>query len=114
VNHLEKAETALRSLAAKSEDYRISDFSKVELHGTLAIGSALTRIADSLDVLRATRGFEGKLLLREREVVEALGISRTVVWKLVKDGDLETVKIGDKTTRFTVEGLRAYVERLSA
>lgn len=51
-----------------------------------------------------------KLLYRLREAEEALGLSRTMVYRLVKRGELEQVKIGD-ATRITVESVQALIER---
>lgn len=51
-----------------------------------------------------------KLLYRLREAEEALGLSRTMVYRLVKRGDLEQVKIGD-ATRITVASVQALIER---
>nr|WP_313658633.1 helix-turn-helix domain-containing protein [Achromobacter ruhlandii] len=51
-----------------------------------------------------------KLLYRLREAEEALGLSRTMIYRLVKRGDLEKVVIGD-ATRITVESVQALIER---
>ncbi|MFY4005979.1 helix-turn-helix domain-containing protein [Achromobacter denitrificans] len=50
------------------------------------------------------------MLYRLREAEEALGLSRTMVYRLVKRGELEQVKIGD-ATRITVESVQALIER---
>ncbi|RSE85535.1 helix-turn-helix domain-containing protein [Achromobacter denitrificans] len=51
-----------------------------------------------------------KLLYRLREAEEALSLSRTMIYRLVKRGDLEKVVIGD-ATRITVESVQALIER---
>jgi len=51
-----------------------------------------------------------KLLYRLREAEEALSVSRTMVYRLIKRGDLEKVLIGD-ATRVTVESVQALIER---
>lgn len=51
-----------------------------------------------------------KLLYRLREAEEALGLSRTMIYRLIKRGDLEKVQIGD-ATRITVESVQALIER---
>jgi excisionase family DNA binding protein len=38
-----------------------------------------------------------RLTLRVGEICEALGIGRTTVYKLIGQGDLETLKIGRRT-----------------
>lgn len=51
-----------------------------------------------------------KLLYRLRETEEALSVSRTMVYRLIKRGDLEKVLIGD-ATRVTVASVQALIER---
>lgn len=51
-----------------------------------------------------------KLLYRLREAEEVLGLSRTMIYRLIKRGDLEKVQIGD-ATRITVESVQALIER---
>jgi excisionase family DNA binding protein len=50
------------------------------------------------------------LLYRLKEAGEALRLSRTMIYRLVKSGDLEQVKIGD-ATRITVASVQALIER---
>ncbi len=52
-----------------------------------------------------------KLLYRPAEVEEALGIKRSMFWKLVKAGKLETVKLG-QATAVPAHSLHAYVASL--
>lgn len=50
------------------------------------------------------------LLYRLREAEQALRLSRTMIYRLIKRGDLEQVKIGD-ATRITVASVQALIER---
>ena len=52
-----------------------------------------------------------KLVYRPREAQEALGIRNTKFWQLVKDGLLETRKMGGATV-VPAESLRRFVESL--
>lgn len=51
-----------------------------------------------------------KLLYRLREAEQVLGLSRTMIYRLVKRGDLEKVVIGD-ATRISVSSVQALIER---
>ncbi len=51
-----------------------------------------------------------RLLFRLREAEGALGLSRTMIYRLIKRGDLEQVKIGD-ATRITAVSVMALIER---
>jgi excisionase family DNA binding protein len=48
------------------------------------------------------------LVLRPKQAANALGISMTTFWRLVKSGQLETIKIGPRTTGVR----RSDIERL--
>lgn len=52
-----------------------------------------------------------KLVYRPNEVQAALGIRNTKFWSLVKEGALETRKIGSATV-VPAESLRTFVEKL--
>ena len=52
-----------------------------------------------------------KMLFRPAEVKQALGIGHTSFWKLVKEGKLETKKLGGCTV-VPAESLRRFVESL--
>ena len=52
-----------------------------------------------------------KLLLSPKEAAEMLSISRSKFYELLAAGTLSSVRI-DGCRRISVEGLRAYVERL--
>lgn len=54
-----------------------------------------------------------KLLLKDVEACEAIGVSRTVLWDLTRVGAIESVKIG-RSRRWPADGLRAWVARLRA
>jgi prophage regulatory protein len=54
------------------------------------------------------------LLLRDREVAELLGISRSSVWKLAATGELPApLKIGGRAARWEHAAIVGYVERLT-
>jgi excisionase family DNA binding protein len=54
------------------------------------------------------------LLLRDRDVAQLLGISRSFVWKLAATGELPApVRVGGRTARWEREKIVAYVERLT-
>jgi excisionase family DNA binding protein len=50
-------------------------------------------------------------LLTPRQVAEALSISRPSVYRLVELGELEAVRVGSRSTRFTPADVRRFVER---
>lgn len=52
-----------------------------------------------------------KLLLDEREVLDALSIGRTKLWQLKKAGDLVQVRVGRRSL-ITAESVHAYVDSL--
>ncbi len=52
-----------------------------------------------------------KLVYRPREAQESLGIRNTKFWQLVKEGKLETRKLGGATV-VPAESLRRFVESL--
>jgi excisionase family DNA binding protein len=53
-----------------------------------------------------------RLLLSEKETLEALGIGRTKLYELKKAGDLVAVRIGRRSL-FTAESVHTYVDSLS-
>ncbi|MGE5693990.1 MAG: helix-turn-helix domain-containing protein [Candidatus Sericytochromatia bacterium] len=53
-----------------------------------------------------------KLLLSEKETLEALGVGRTKLWELKRAGELVQVRIGRRSF-ITVESVHAYVDSLS-
>jgi excisionase family DNA binding protein len=56
-------------------------------------------------------GWAGGLgLLSQDQVADLLGVCRTTVKRLVRDGELEPVKIG-RLTRVSVRSARAFIER---
>jgi excisionase family DNA binding protein len=52
------------------------------------------------------------LLLHFEEAGAAIGVGRTTVYKLVRNGELQAVKIGRRRA-ITTASIREYVERLS-
>jgi excisionase family DNA binding protein len=53
----------------------------------------------------------GRLLLRPEEVAQALGVGRTMVFELIRTGELRSVKIG-KSRRIPIAAVREYVDGL--
>jgi excisionase family DNA binding protein len=60
-----------------------------------------------------TTGDRGWVLLRPEEVAQALSISRSTVFLLMRSGELRSVKIG-KSRRVPVDAVTEYVAALSA
>jgi len=50
------------------------------------------------------------LLLRENEALEMLGIGRTTLWRLMKNGEITSVRVG-RARRFPAATLKVWVER---
>jgi excisionase family DNA binding protein len=55
----------------------------------------------------------GRVLLRPEEAAEALGVSRTTVFELIRSGALRSVKIG-AARRVSATALAEYVAALEA
>ncbi len=53
----------------------------------------------------------GAILYRINVAQAWLGVSRSTIYRLVKDGQLELVKIGKRSSGITAESLRAMIER---
>jgi predicted DNA-binding transcriptional regulator AlpA len=58
------------------------------------------------------KGYAGDRLLRTRDVLEILRISRHLLPELILRGDLIPVKLGEKATRFFEKDVLAYMEQL--
>ena len=54
---------------------------------------------------------EGVLLLRVEDAARRLGIARTLMFRLIKDGEVESVRVG-RLRRVPVASLGEYVDRL--
>ena len=54
-----------------------------------------------------------RLLLTVEEAADRLGIGRTLMYALVKDGDIESVRIG-RLRRIPADALPAYLDQLRA
>lgn len=54
---------------------------------------------------------EGAILLRVEEAARRLGIARTLMFRLIKDGEVESVRVG-RLRRVPVASLGEYVDRL--
>jgi excisionase family DNA binding protein len=51
------------------------------------------------------------LICRINAVTEKLGISRSTIYRLVKSGDLELVKVGARASGVTIKSLNAFLEK---
>jgi len=51
------------------------------------------------------------LLLKVEEVAAQLGLGRSMVWRLLRDGELRAVHVG-RAVRIPADSVRAYVQRL--
>lgn len=51
-----------------------------------------------------------RILLRPIEVAEALQLSRSRAYQMIRQGELPVVRIGSKSVRVPAEALRAWVE----
>lgn len=54
---------------------------------------------------------EEAILLRVEDAARRLGIARTLMFRLIKDGEIESVRVG-RLRRVPVTSLGAYVDRL--
>lgn len=61
--------------------------------------------------VQADTGAEVAVLLRVEEAADRLGIARTMMFKLVREGEVESVLVG-RLRRIPVVCLDEYVERL--
>jgi excisionase family DNA binding protein len=77
----------------------------------IAIGQATSEGEGKVEI--TTTGDRGRVLLRPEEVAEALSVSRSTVFLLMRAGELRSVKIG-KSRRVPVDAVTEYVAGLSA
>jgi excisionase family DNA binding protein len=56
----------------------------------------------------------GALLYRINVAEAKLGVSRSTIYRLVKDGELELVKIGKRSSGITADSINAMIERNKA
>jgi excisionase family DNA binding protein len=64
-------------------------------------------------IMSAVEDLEPRLLLRIEEAAERLGIGRSLMYRLVLSGAIESVPVG-RLRRIPSECLREYVDRLRA
>jgi len=61
-------------------------------------------------IVRREEGLQvEKKLLTPKEVCEILSISKTTLYKLVKEGKLTPIKLTKKATRFSMEDIEALI-----
>lgn len=53
----------------------------------------------------------GAILYRINVAEAKLGVSRSTIYRLVKDGQLELVKIGKRSSGITADSINAMIER---
>lgn len=53
----------------------------------------------------------GAILYRINVAQAKLGVSRSTIYRLVKDGQLELVKIGKRSSGITADSINAMIER---
>lgn len=53
----------------------------------------------------------GAILYRINVAEAKLGVSRSTIYRLVKDGQLELVKIGKRSSGITADSVNAMIER---
>lgn len=53
----------------------------------------------------------GAILYRINVTEAKLGVSRSTIYRLVKDGQLELVKIGKRSSGITADSITAMIER---
>lgn len=56
---------------------------------------------DNRNKRRPVTAGEAPILLRDTEAARLLGIGRTKLWALMQSGQLEVVRIGQRSTRIT-------------
>lgn len=61
--------------------------------------------------METSRDTTPRLLLTVEEAAERLGIGRTLMYALVKDGDVESVQIG-RLRRIPADALPRYLDKL--
>jgi len=82
------------------------------------IASVVARLVElisdqSLAKAHQPRQMPERVLLTVEEVAERLGIGRTMVFRLVKEGEIESVRIG-RLRRIHIDAVNAYAARLVA
>lgn len=60
---------------------------------------------------RQTTVTGGAILYRINVAEAKLGVSRSTIYRLVKDGQLELVKIGKRSSGITADSINAMIER---
>lgn len=60
---------------------------------------------------RQTTETGGAILYRINVAEAKLGVSRSTIYRLVKDGRLELVKIGKRSSGITADSINAMIER---
>jgi predicted DNA-binding transcriptional regulator AlpA len=53
-------------------------------------------------------------LVRVKDVMGILGVSRSQVWKLTKDGDLNPVRLSPRVTAWRLADVEAYIASKAA
>lgn len=75
-----------------------------------SLASRLGEHPNTVRELIAALGRPRKQVLKVPEVEELLSVSRSTVYRLIRDGELDRVDI-DRTTRVSAESVERFVER---
>ncbi len=65
-------------------------------------------------VMQGAAPANGAILYRINVAEAKLGVSRSTIYRLVKDGELELVKIGKRSSGITADSINAMIERNKA
>ena len=49
-------------------------------------------------------------LLTDKQTAEYLGIGKSTLWKYVAAGDIKPVRLGQRSTRFDIDDIDAYIK----
>lgn len=101
---LQRAE---RELARAEQDLQRAAASVAEVRATIAE----IRAASVAGVEQPQGDGLAPLLVSATEAAAMLGIGRTVLYGLIQQQRIEPVRIGQRGVRFSVDDLRAFVER---
>ena len=76
------------------------------------MGSAPTLVPERL--VLAHREATQKLLLNRREAAHVLGVSERTLFELTKSGEIPSVRLGDRSVRYSVTALETRIAELQA
>ena len=74
----------------------------------------LRKVAAMSAVMQGAAPASAALLYRINVAEAKLGVSRSTIYRLVKEGELELVKIGKRSSGITADSINAMIERNKA